>query len=83
MPLFFWRDSTGNEIDCLVEEGNTIKIIEIKSSATISPDFFKGLNYYKKFNALTNPYLFYGGVHNSIRKEAQVLNWKSTEELLS
>jgi len=83
MPLFFWRDSTGNEIDCLVEEGNTIKIIEIKSSATISPDFFKGLNYYKKFNASAKPYLLYGGIQNSIRKEAQILGWKSTEELLS
>lgn len=83
MPLFFWRDSTGNEIDCIAEDGNTIKIIEIKSSTTISPEFFKGLNYYKKFNPLAKPYLFYGGIINSIRKEAQALSWNSTQELLT
>jgi predicted AAA+ superfamily ATPase len=41
-PLYFWRDNTGNEIDCLIDEGNLMKIVEIKSSQTVSTDFFKG-----------------------------------------
>jgi predicted AAA+ superfamily ATPase len=81
LPLYFWRDSTGNEIDCLIEEGNTTKIAEIKSSTTISPDFFKGLNYNRQLNPLVKPYLFYGGIQDSVRKEAQVLSWKSTNEI--
>jgi predicted AAA+ superfamily ATPase len=82
LPLYFWRDSTGNEIDCLIEEGNTTKIAEIKWSTTISPDFFKGLNYYRQLNPLVKPYLLYGGIQESVRKESQVLSWKSTNELL-
>ncbi len=81
LPLYFWRDSTGNEIDCLIDEGNTTKIAEIKSSTTISPDFFKGLNYYRQLNPLVKPYLFYGGIQDSDRKESQVLSWKSTNEI--
>ncbi len=38
-PLFFWRDKTGNEIDLLVDFGERLFPIEIKSSTTYSPSF--------------------------------------------
>lgn len=78
-PTYFWRDNTGNEVDCLIDESNSIKSIEIKSSTTISSDFFKGLNYYKKLNETSKPFLIYGGNENYIRKEAQIVNWNSSE----
>ena len=81
-PLYYWRDNTGNEIDCLIDEGNKIKIIEIKSSSTINTDFFKGLNYYKKLNDSSIPYLIYSGNQNQIRKEATVIKWDDTENIL-
>lgn len=81
-PLFYWRDSTGNEVDCLIEELNKTKIIEIKSSTTINSDFFKGLNYYGKLNSSAIPYLIYGGDSSYTRKEAQVISWNNTEAVL-
>jgi predicted AAA+ superfamily ATPase len=38
-PLYFWRDKTGNEIDLLVDFGNRLYPVEIKSSRTYSPSF--------------------------------------------
>ena len=81
-PMFFWRDNTGNEVDCLIDESDGIKSIEIKSSSTISSDFFKGLNYYKNLNQNSNPFLIYGGNENYIRKEAQVVSWRNSETTL-
>ncbi|MDL2238864.1 DUF4143 domain-containing protein [Bacteroidales bacterium OttesenSCG-928-L14] len=82
-PVFYWRDSTGNEVDCLIEKSDKIKSIEIKSSSTINSDFFKGLNYYGKLNSMTTPYLIYGGNNTYVRKEAQVISWNNTFEILS
>lgn len=42
--LYFYRDSNGNEVDLLVQDGLTYDCYEIKSSATFTPDFLKGLN---------------------------------------
>ena len=41
--LRFWRDSQGNEIDLLEYEGDSVTAYEIKSGATFSPDYFRGL----------------------------------------
>ncbi len=81
-PLYYWRDNTGNEVDCLIDEGVKIKSIEIKSSTTINTEFFKGLNYYKKLNENSHPYLIYGGLKSMQRKEAMVVAWnKAGQEI--
>ena len=76
---FFWRDSTGHEIDLLLEEGENFKAIEIKSGETINSDFFKGLKYYGNLSALSkeNLILIYGGLKNYRRTAAKVLSWKN------
>lgn len=81
-PLYFWRDNSGNEVDCIIDEAVTIKSIEIKSSTTISSDFFKGLNIYKKLNESAKPYLLYGGQNTTSRKEAEIVAWNNTKLLL-
>jgi len=80
-PLYFWRDNTGNEVDCLIDEGSSIKSVEIKSSSTLTTDFFKGLNFYKNLNENSQPYLLYGGYENKQRKEAQIVAWKNTKQI--
>lgn len=82
--LFFWRDNTGNELDCLIEEALRVKCLEIKASTTLHPDFFKGLNYYKNLSNSNEKdlYLIYGGAKNVRRKEATVLSWKNTVDLI-
>ena len=81
-PLYFWRDNTGNEIDCLIDEEIQIKNIEIKSSSTVSSDFFKGLNFYKKLNEKTKSYLIYGGLRESVRNETEICSWRNTKKII-
>ena len=81
-PLYFWRDNTGNEVDCLIDEEHLIKSVEIKSSSTINSDFFKGLNFYNRLNENSRSYLIYGGGQNIQRKEAQIVVWNNSKQLL-
>lgn len=41
--LFFWRDNVGLEVDLLLDEPEGLRPVEIKSSATVTEDLFKGL----------------------------------------
>jgi uncharacterized protein len=59
--LFFWRDNTGNEIDLLIENGNQLIPVEIKSGQTISDEFFKGIRYWNKITQTEGGFLVYGG----------------------
>lgn len=44
--LSFWRDKTGNEVDLIEQFGDKQVGYEIKSGATFSTDYFKGLRYW-------------------------------------
>lgn len=76
--LYFWRDQTNHEIDCLIESGVNMTPIEIKSSETINVKFFDGLSYWNKLakNDPSKGYLLYGGDESQKRSAGQVLGWK-------
>lgn len=79
---YFWRDQKNHEVDCLLERGQELIPIEIKSSTTISPDFFKGLRYWCNL-AEKNPegaYLIYGGETDQSWRHGKVLSWHSIAE---
>ena len=59
--LFFWRDSAGNELDILIDQSERLIPIEIKSGQTVTPAFFKGLNYWQKLTGEEGGYVIYGG----------------------
>lgn len=59
--LYFWRDSIGNEIDILLDFADGQVPVEIKSGRTITKDFFKGLNYWKKLSGTNHGFLVYDG----------------------
>ncbi|MEM6700988.1 MAG: AAA family ATPase, partial [Bacteroidota bacterium] len=75
---WFWRDSNHNEIDLLTKKGMQFDIFEIKSTETVLPKLFKGLDYFehitKKVNRST---LIYGGSENQNRTKYFVRNWES------
>ena len=77
--LYFWRDNTGHEIDCLIDQGIDLIPVEIKSGKTVTTDFFKGLNYWKKISKLpdSETYLIYGGEMDQKRKNTDVYGWKT------
>ncbi|MBY0434513.1 MAG: ATP-binding protein [Cyclobacteriaceae bacterium] len=79
--LFYWRDSSGNEIDVLIDSGSTQIPVEIKSAATLNMDFFKGLNYWKKLTGQAGGNLIYAGESGKQYKNFSVFNWKDIVRL--
>ena len=72
--LYYYRDQKGLEVDLVIEEGNTLILGEIKSSATFHPDFISSLDILGK--ALQRPcrkILFLGSRDPSYRfKDCEV-----------
>lgn len=75
--MYYFRDSNDNEIDLLLDYGSRMIPIEIKSSQTISSDFFKGLEYWRKLTGLTDSSaaLIYGGDSSTSFKGTTILPW--------
>jgi predicted AAA+ superfamily ATPase len=46
--LFFYRDTHGNEVDLVIRSGRNLVPVEIKSSATFSSDFVKGIERFRE-----------------------------------
>jgi predicted AAA+ superfamily ATPase len=67
--LFFWRDSAGNELDLLIDQAEQLIPIEVKSGQTVTPAFFKGLNYWQKLTGSEVGYVIYAG--NQMEKRSQ------------
>jgi hypothetical protein len=44
----FYRDSNGNEVDVLLHEGSRLTPVEIKSAATFTTEFLKGITAFRK-----------------------------------
>lgn len=83
--LYFWRDKTGHEVDCIIERGQYLYPIEIKASQTIAQGFFKGLNYWNKL-ADTDPkdgFVVYAGDDNQERSLGNIVSWKDTDQIFS
>ncbi len=70
--LFFWRDNTGNEIDLLLEFGDKLIPIEIKSGQTVVSDFLKGIQFWNKLTQSEGGYVVYGG--ESMQKRSNGIN---------
>ena len=79
--LYFSRDNSGKEIDCIIEDPPFPKAIEIKSAITIHQDFFKNLNWWKEISDTNNAYLIYGGNDSYDRSGICVLGWKDCVRL--
>ena len=78
--FYFWRDSNGNEIDCLTEVGDSIHTVEIKSSATIRSSLLSGLRYYATIarESVASQTLVYAGESKQKRGDIQILPWNAT-----
>lgn len=76
--LYYWRDKTGHEIDCLVKSGNTYFPIEVKAGKTIHNDDFKNLNYWNKLSGskAEHAYIVYGGEEEQKRSQGNIIGWK-------
>ena len=83
--IWFWRDVSGNEVDLIIQAGQTQEAVEFKATQTIMPNLFKGLNHYEKISEKTNlnKYLVYGGKESQKRTAATIVSWKNFGEKLT
>jgi uncharacterized protein len=76
--FYYWRDNKGLEIDLIIERGDGIEAIEIKSAQTYSGDHSKNVKKFKEFADLDQAWVIYNGVTNFTTSDnIQVRNWSS------
>lgn len=77
-PSFtFWRDSNGNEVDLLMNQGNHTEAVEIKSGQTCGSDYFKNLKYWGNLSGEDKAHrrVIYGGSQYRITSEGALVPW--------
>lgn len=80
--IYFWRDSRGHEIDLLMEEKGKLLPIEIKSGMTVQPEFFNGLEYWRKLSGEEAGTLVYGGEQPQLRSNGiSVIPWRDVHSI--
>jgi hypothetical protein len=82
--FFFWRDSNGNEVDLIAEQGTTLVPVEIKSGKTVSPDAFTGLARWRALagEVAGEPILIHGGSDSHRRSGVKVVGWRDAGGVL-
>lgn len=79
--VYYWRESNGIEIDCLIEKGNRLYVVEIKAGQTFNSDYLKNL---KKFPDESNleKILIYNGQETTNISSISIYNWQNFSEFL-
>lgn len=74
---WFWRDAQGNEVDLLSKSGQMFELFEVKSTQTILPALFKGLNYFTDLvgDKVKERTLIYGGKEHQDRTHYKIRSW--------
>ena len=80
--LFFYRDKQQHEVDLLLKNGTRFDMAEIKSSATFTKEFLKGLNYLKKMmpESIGASYLVYAGSQTGSVGEVELVHYKKASQ---
>ncbi len=80
---YFWQDSRGKEIDCLLVDGEEITPIEIKSGKTISNSYFDNLKYWHQLAGIPDDhgYVVYGGEQSLQTSTGFFISWKHLQQI--
>lgn len=73
---YFWRDSSGLEVDLLIEQNQQFKAIEIKSGLTLQKSQFQSLMKFQQFAGNQENILIYGGKENQFRENLQIIGFE-------
>lgn len=80
--MYFFRDSTGNEVDLILEKEGQPIAIEIKSSKRFNRDMLNGLRYWIKYNRNQSGILIYCGEPiDSEDEQLSIVNWMNVAYL--
>jgi len=76
--IYYWRDNKGVEVDILIDDGNQLLPIEIKSAQTFNNDFLANI---KKFNSYANntggQVIYDGDLEFETENGIAVKNWRN------
>lgn len=78
-PIYFYRDSNGNEVDLLIKRGSKYDCVEIKSSKSFHPDFIKGLENFRKSypDIVGNQKVVYAGDNMGSYRGVDISNYRN------
>lgn len=77
--VYYWRESNGIEIDCIIEkENDELIVLEIKGGQTFTKDYLKNLRNFPQSDKTikTNKMLLYAGDSTNRISDIQITNWK-------
>lgn len=76
-PLYFWRDQAGHEVDLIIDAGDRLIPVEIKSAETMGDPLLRGLRYFIEISrgAARTGVLVYGGQDSYVRDGLTVRAW--------
>ena len=80
---YFWQDSQGKEIDCLLVEGEKALPIEIKSGKTIDNSYFANLKYWRRLANMPADYgyVVYGGEKTIKTSFGSFISWQDIDSI--
>jgi predicted AAA+ superfamily ATPase len=80
---YFWQDSHGKEIDCLLVDGETILPVEIKSGKTMSESYFKNLKYWRQLANMPEDKgcVVYGGEQSMQTSTGTFVSWRHLDRI--
>ncbi len=80
---YFWQDSHGKEIDCLLVDGERVTPVEIKSGQTMSTSYFDNLKYWRALTSRPEGqgYVVYGGEQSMQTSAGAFISWRRLERI--
>lgn len=80
---YYWQDNHGKEIDCLLENGERITAVEIKSGKTMSSSYFDNLKYWQSLADLpeNQAYVVYGGDQSMQTSAGTLISWLNLDRI--
>lgn len=78
--LYFWRDNKGNEIDLIIDKGDALYPIEIKSGQTVTEAYFKGIKFWNTMTDTQGGAVIYAGEQEQKRSNGiEVKPWHKVD----
>ena len=83
--VYYWRESNGTEIDCIIERGNgEIIALEIKGGQTFNVDYLRNLKLFPEGDKTDKirKMIIYTGQNTSNVRDIQVITWEDFAKVI-
>lgn len=75
--MYYFRDSSGNEVDLILEKQGETIAVEVKAGKKINKEMLNGVRYWLKNNHSGKGILLYGGNRSDVdNDQIQILDWE-------